>query len=247
MYEPWEYRADDLDIEQCWDAGIPVVGTAENHDCIRTFEYIGHATMKVAYEAGLELLGCTFVVVGGGSVAVEVATVLEQSGAEVVVVSPTVNDDRIAQKRSFQSLEALAADTLLETADGLIAAEHHQNYEIIGPNSPLELATVASRNPSLRLIHLCGNVDTDTVSESELDVYPADPRPPSYMTYNAGYVGPRPIVLLHTAGLAIGGELVEILRTDEEFRIATDRVTDRPYAHDFSDEFKHRHGYFDRN
>lgn len=55
MYETWEFREQDLDLRECWKKGIPVLGTNEEHEALRIFDYVGHLCLKKLYEAKVEV------------------------------------------------------------------------------------------------------------------------------------------------------------------------------------------------
>jgi hypothetical protein len=245
MYEPWEFREEDVDLHACWQNLIPVVGTNESYENIRTFGYIGHAVQKVAYETNIEVLNCTFVVIGGGLIAAEIVGVLEQAGATVVTVLPDTHDVHQAGQLDFDfdSLDELAASDCVAQADALIVADHRSEQELISTSSGLDPTEIGSRNPALVLIHVCGNVDIPSLEVSGLNVVPRTPRSPGYMTFNAGYVGPQPIVALHTAGLKTGEILVRSLNKGNDFKDAVAAATEYPFVSGFPNPYEETFGY----
>lgn len=55
MYEAWEVRASDIEIEACKQKNIRVAGTWENHPTIRVFDSVGQLSVKLAHDAGFEV------------------------------------------------------------------------------------------------------------------------------------------------------------------------------------------------
>ena len=53
MYEAWEWRDADLDIEFCKKNGIVVGATNERHPDVDVFNYLGDMALKMIFDAGL--------------------------------------------------------------------------------------------------------------------------------------------------------------------------------------------------
>ncbi|MGE4553904.1 MAG: hypothetical protein AB7D57_12395, partial [Desulfovibrionaceae bacterium] len=51
MWETWEFRPADLDLEACRRSGIPVLGTDEHHPDLGIFDYVGVCAVKLLLEA----------------------------------------------------------------------------------------------------------------------------------------------------------------------------------------------------
>jgi maltose-binding protein MalE len=55
MYEKWELRQADIDIEFCKQKGIKVAGTWENYPALKIFDYCEQLIVKMVFEAGYEI------------------------------------------------------------------------------------------------------------------------------------------------------------------------------------------------
>ncbi len=53
MYESWEFRETDVDLEACRDRGIAVAGTNERHPEIDVFSYLGIMAVKLLLDSGV--------------------------------------------------------------------------------------------------------------------------------------------------------------------------------------------------
>jgi len=53
MYESWEYRGTDVDLEACRGRGIPVAGTNETHPAVGVFSFLGPMAVKQLHDAGI--------------------------------------------------------------------------------------------------------------------------------------------------------------------------------------------------
>ncbi|MGY2935016.1 hypothetical protein ACVWZ6_004618 [Bradyrhizobium sp. GM6.1] len=57
MFEAWEFRREDLDIEACARRKIPVVGVNERHPAVDVFSFLGPLAVKQLHDCGLAVLG----------------------------------------------------------------------------------------------------------------------------------------------------------------------------------------------
>jgi len=59
-------------------------------------------------------------------------------------------------------------------------------------------------NNGLTVIHICGNVDQADLVRNGISFCPSELAPSGHMSVATDYIGPRPLVDLHTAGLKVG-------------------------------------------
>lgn len=197
MWEPWEFRPADLDLNQCRTLHVPVLGTNEGHPDLQLFDYLGFVVMKHLFELEVEVFRSKLVVAGEGPFVERTQAVLESHGTQVTVI-PASKEDSLASKRSRQAL----AD-----ADALIILEHCRREKLIGPQGQIAAKELKSLNPSLALVHICGDVDLQDVASSGIVFAPKTFALPGYMSALTNAIGPRPLIDLHAAGLRVGQEL----------------------------------------
>ena len=189
MCEPWEARSADVDLAACERAGIAVVGTRETDPRVRTFEFVGLLAVKLLLECEVEVCRSRVVVVGSDPFGGAVADRLEALGASVTRVQPegeTSDLDRLAG--------ALVAD-----ADAMVLAEHRYRGELVGVAGGVRPYRFAESG--CQLVHLAGSVDTAALAVAGVSKSPDRMTTPGYMTLSTDYVGPRPVIDLHAAGL----------------------------------------------
>ena len=194
MFEAWEWRPEDLDLVECREMGIPVLATNEDHEHLQTMRFVGHLSLKLLLELKIEIFDSRIVVLGSGKFGGAVAQSLRDGGSlvdHVETESPVVLENK-------EVLEAL------KQCDGLIIAEHLCREQLIGPSGPISGEDLHTLNPSLVLAHIAGNVDQEDIRRSGIRYRPEGFARPGYMSVTTGYLGPRPEIDLHTAGLKIG-------------------------------------------
>jgi hypothetical protein len=188
MWEKWEYRETDLDLQYCRLKGIPVLGTDESHPFLRTMAYIGACAAKALFAAGIEVLGSRIVILGSGPFARSSIAMLEAMGADVLYVA-------------VQLAEASRG------ADAIIIAEHHDTRPLIGDAGGLAPERLVHGTEAPSIIHICGTVDASRFEAFGLNVCPSRLAPAGSMSLTTDFVGPKPLIDLHTAGLVVGASL----------------------------------------
>lgn len=194
MWETWEFRPEDMDIEKCRQLGLAVLGTNEHHPDLRIFDYIGYIALKLLFEAGIEVLDSRIAVLGQGEFADQVWQTLGSARAEAF---------RISAKQPGDGLNDASID-FIRQADALVIAEHHSRDQLIGENGFITAPALYELNPGLAVVHVCGAVDRKVLDQSGLNCWPDHFAPAGYMSAATDYVGPTPLVKLHTAGLKVG-------------------------------------------
>ena len=238
MYEPWEFRAADMDIDALWAKGIPVLGTDESDDRVATQRYLRALAVKVALECDLEVQRGSFLVIGDGRMAAYAARGLDALGGSVTRIAPEELEDG-------DDVVGWLSDDVLERLDAVFVVDHETDRTLIGTGGLIEPATLARRAPGVVVAHICGPIAADELDAAEIRYVPSTPAPAGTMSYTTGYLGPRPIVELHAAGLRVGADLVRERRAGADWRTATKTVSETPLALDFDDPFKQEHGFYD--
>jgi predicted nicotinamide N-methyase len=199
MWEPWEYRSEDLDLPGCQRHNIPVLGTDEQDERLQIFKYVGMLAVKLIFEAGLELFRSRVIVIGSGVFGKETVMAMKQNGAQVIHYDPErewpLPPDRVSED--------------LAVADVIVVVENQCSRELIGTSGGIEPKVLIN---GARLVHICGNIDDSALLAAGISKWPERAIEPGYMTVTTDYLGPRPVIDLHAAGLKVGESLVRGMR-----------------------------------
>ncbi len=195
MKETWEHRPSDLDLAFARRLGIPVLGTNENHRTLQIFAYVGHLAVKLLLQLDVELFKSFIIVVGSGEFGKATEASLTSVGAKVKLVEPVRGE----------SLASHAWDDI-KIADAIVFTEFDVQTELAGPNS-ISFRTLQQHNPGLCIGHVAGTVDVLELSDSKLLFAPTKVAGPGFMSVATDYVGPRPLIELHSGGLAVGAAM----------------------------------------
>jgi hypothetical protein len=199
MFETWECRKEDVDLEACLEREIPVLGTNESYPGLDIMNYIGLLAIKLAFELDIEVRHNNIVVVGGGAFGRSTVNVFEQLGSRVI---------NIQVKRGDSLSEAQTLNEIRDS-DLIVFVEYENRDKLLGPGGQLELETLLRVNPSISIVHIAGVVDETAIKESNIPFMPKRIGKPGYMSVATDYLGPKPLIDLHTAGLKVGESLAK--------------------------------------
>lgn len=199
MWEPWEYRPEDVDLDACQKYGVPILGTNEKDHRLDIFRYVGILALKLLFEKELEVFKSKILVIGSGVFGEETCSVLSSVGADVFCWSPGQDE---GEANHFLK-------NFLTNCDAIVLVEHHAKTKVIGGNYGLPLDWFKGLN--LPLIHICGDFDQKLLSLGPYK-YPERQVSSGYMTVTTDYVGLRPVIDLHAAGLKVGAEMIRGMR-----------------------------------
>lgn len=181
MWEPWEFRKEDVDLEASINRGIAIVGTNERDERLLTFRAVAMTVLKLLLENNIEVIGSDILILGQGVFAEETATLLRSLGASIFTESHLGEC----------------------TPDCVICLEHHDHEKILVGSGGLYDPAERGRAYAM-LLHICGRVDVNSIHDSGMLMVPKSPADLGYMSFTTGYLGPKPVIDLHTAGLKVG-------------------------------------------
>lgn len=194
MWETWEFRSSDLDLDACRALGILVMGTDEGRPPFPMYSYVGLLALKLLFELGLEGLRTRVLLLGGGKMGEAITDVLNRCGAHVTCVAGDAAYDRLAETRPVS----------IEGFDAVICAEHENPRKLIGEGGVLRGDDLVARASALRVGVIAGNVDGAALVEAGIRYFPARIRPYGFMSYQPYSLGPQPVLELFASGLKVG-------------------------------------------
>jgi hypothetical protein len=198
MFEAWEFRESDLDLQACRKANIKVAGTWENHPLIKVFNATGHLAVKLIMEAGFEVYGNNIAVWSADDFGITAAKELKNLGASSVLLTA-------------DKAELLSA---LSQLDFIYFCDYAGNISLIGSDGILDFDNIKEINPGIGIVHLFGDIDIKECVNHCLRVYPHKNGYPQIMTETLAYLGPDPFLNLTIAGFKVGEYLISEKNND---------------------------------
>lgn len=229
MWEPWEFRESDLDLQACMERGILVLGTDESRRPHAMYPYGGFIAMKLLFELGLEGYKTRTILLGGGfGLGRSISDHFSRLGMEFAWFANTEEEAaRYDTLADFFSAHGVAYDAL-------IVAEHGDDTMLLGSRGSLTLAAIKAVNPGIGIGVISGNVDIAELRASGLNYWPRTLLPYRYMSFQAADLGPLPVLELYTAGLKVGEAMARARLNGMSVEDAKHYATANSPAVDFS-------------
>jgi hypothetical protein len=228
MWETWEFRESDFDLNRCRQRGILVLGTNEQVDPCDMRPFIGLSGFKLLLELGYD--GGNILVLGNAPI----------PGATLVNAFRRL-DLNVTWVSDSPEADMPYCDLLSHfTSQGgryshLIVAEHHNSTLLLGSGGLLDFTHINSVNPSLKVGVICGNIDPAGLRISGLRFMPEFITPFGFMSYQPAVLGPRPVLTLYAAGLKIGERMARARLLGQKPSQAARTAMKESPAMDFAD------------
>ncbi len=199
MWEPWEFRPDEIDLPACREHDILVMGTNEGYPSFNLYPSTGFLAMKLLFDMGLDGFGTRVILLGG-----------RQGMGRSIVAHFRALQMRVewfaADEPEALPYSALPAffDAHGAEYDVLFLAEHHVRTLLLGENGLLTFEQILRVNPALEIAAMAGNVDAAGLKDSGIAFFPRTLRDFGYMNYSGHNLGNQTVLGLTVMGLKVG-------------------------------------------
>lgn len=183
MYEAWEFRTSDVDLEACRRHGIAVAGTNERHPALDVFSYLGIMAVKLLADAGIAVYRSRVLVLCDNPFAPFIQQGLTQAGATAEVAGSL--------------LDVAPRDEL----DAIVVALRPRAIPVLGTD---EAIRIAERWPGTVVVQFWGDVDRQAMGKTGVPYWPIESPPQGHMGILPSALGPELVVRLQAGGLKVG-------------------------------------------
>lgn len=189
MCEAWEVRQEDVDINYCKKKEIPIFGTNENYPGLDVFNFSGALALKMLFDAGIEIFKSKIVIVSSDNFGEIIYNTLLKLTSDVILLKDLNCEDY----------------NCLKDADALVIADYtSQNCFIGKTESEITGKHLKLLSKFITVIQFAGFVDISDLKQSDINFYPDYEVGSFRMGKTLAYLGPKPIIDLHCAGLKVG-------------------------------------------
>lgn len=180
MFEGWEFRGEDIDLEACRRRGIPIVAVNERHPAVGVFPFLGPLSVRLLRDAGLPVAGQRIAVLCDNPFAPFLAEGLAAAGAQA-------------------EMFAHAGSVPVGPWDAVLMSLRPDDDRLrLSGDDIAHLARVA---PRATLAQFWGDIDRAELLRLGVPVWPPEPPRHGHMAILLGALGPEPIVRLQAGGL----------------------------------------------
>jgi len=192
MCESWEIREGDVDIDYCKSNNIQVAGTWENHPDLLIFDFCENLIEKICYEAGFEIKQNNILIVSNDNF----------GRAAFDVFKMRANNLRIVSIEKFHTID-------FGELDFIFLSDYKNSIDIFTEEILQELSL-----KDISIVHLCGFLELNKIKEYGIKVYPQINGYQERMTRTLDYLGSKPLIDLHAAGLKVGELMFKKVESD---------------------------------
>jgi hypothetical protein len=183
MYESWEFRPADVDLEACRRRGVCVAGTNERHSAIDVFSYLGVMAVRLLHDMGVAVYRSNVLLLCNNPFAPFIERGLAGAGASVTTV------DRLPRQGGPADCDAI-----------VIAARPGDRPVLTADDAAL----IAERWPGAVVAQFWGDIDRAALQAAGVPYCPVAAPRAGHMAVLPSAVGPEPIVRLQCGGLKVG-------------------------------------------
>ncbi len=235
MWETWEFRPNEIDIKACQDFGIPVIGTEEKFHAIDMYEYPGMLALKMLFDVQCDFSSDRIALIGGGLTGTLIAKTLSRfNGSFLWYTDQPFDKEFKGNSIPLKSLDSLINEDYL---DVIFVAEHSVNDPLIGKEASLSFKEIAEKFPDVKIVHLCGNIDTEELVGSKLTYYPQNIAPFGHMSVFPTVMSVKPTLKLFSGGLKVGEIAAKIRKNGGSIHEAIQATVDYGIGQDFPGGF----------
>ena len=193
MYESWEFRQGDIDLEECRRRGVVVAGTNERHPDLRVFDYLGLLALAGLSRCGVPVTFSRLLLVCDNPFCSYIQNTLVNCGGVVEVLAPESTREMLRRQERRPG-----------SYDAVIVAETPTQRPIIGRagKSKYSLEQIGEFDA---LVQIWG--DVERTSLDGVVCHPAAEPEKGHMGMLLSELGPDPIVRLQAGGLKVGQQL----------------------------------------
>lgn len=210
MYEAWEWRDADMDINYIRTRGFKIGATNERHPEVDVFNYLGDMALKQIFDAGLCPYKNKFVLVCNNDFGPFMAKVISKVCDGLAVIDK--NENRT--KYNFPNVEwignfpEIKIPEAYKDAEAIIFTAYPFDQDWIGNETPISAKQIKSEFNDPLILRYAGDVDTSSLDENNIRYFPAQVHS-GHMGILPSAIGDDPIIRLQAGGLKVGELLLK--------------------------------------
>lgn len=210
MYEAWEWRGADMDIDYIRSRGIKIAATNERHPDVDVFNYLGDMAMQQIFDAGTCPYRNKFVLVCNNDFGPYIAKVIARNCAGLAVIDTEENRsrydmDNITWVGGFPDINIPEE---FKSADGIIFTAYPFDQTWIGNNTPISAQQIKDQFYNPLILRFDGHVDTAVLREKGIRYFPEHVEP-GHMGVLPSAIGLDPTIRLQAGGLKVAEAMMK--------------------------------------
>ena len=210
MYESWELRDDDIDIEYCINNNIIISGTNERHRLIDVFSYLGEMAIKLIFESGKCLHNNKFILVANNDFGPYIANSIKKLCHSVGVIDLNRNKSKYTFDKNcvwISDFPKIEIPNDFKSSEAIIFTAFPFSKEWVGNNSVIKPEYLSTQIDNPCLLRFAGHINEVDLTYHNIKYFPEKVKP-GYMGILPSSIGFDPVIKLQAGGLKVGEELL---------------------------------------
>jgi hypothetical protein len=203
MYEAWEWRAEDVDLEYAKARGIRIVATNERHPQVDVFGYLGDMALRQIFDAGTCPHNNRFILLTNNDFGPHIAMVVGKVSSGLGVIAPDAERHRYRDLPGVDwigGFPAFAVPEQYRDAEAVLVAAYPFDDVWIGRDSAVSVEALAGQLTHPLVLRFAGDIDTEALDAHGLAYHP--PCVPSgHMGVLPSAIGVDAVIRLQAGGL----------------------------------------------
>jgi hypothetical protein len=203
MYEAWEWREGDLDLDYARSRGMTVGATNERHPAVDVFGYLGDMALTQLFDAGACPYRNRLVLLTNNDFGPYIARTLGKVCAGLAVVAPD------SQREAYAGLDGvdwvggfpeLRLPDTYRSAEAVVFTAYPFDDVWVSDGGPVEASQLAAQLDHPLLLRYAGDVDLEALAAHGVRYHPEHVSP-GHMGVLPSAVGLDPVLRLQAGGL----------------------------------------------
>ncbi len=211
MYESWEFRESDLDLNFCKKNDIKVAAMNERHPDIDVFSYLGDMAIKMILDAGLCLNNNSFVLICNNDFGPYIAKTLSKNCKMLGVCDLKKNKHKYSNLKInwIGNFPNFSVNKNLSSCEAIIFTAYPFTKSWIGSkNNIIDVKKIEKEFKNPFILRFAGHIDEADLFSNKINFYP-NKVSPGHMGIIPSEIGFDPIIRLQSGGLKVGQALIE--------------------------------------
>lgn len=209
MYESWEWREADMDIQYIRKRGFKIGATNERHPDVDVFNYLGDMALKQIFDAGITPYKNRFILLCNNDFGPFIAKVLSHVCEKLAVIDKDEHKDRYDHEQidwigRFPNLQIPAS---YKNAEAIIFTAYPFDQNWIGENTAISIQQLQTQLSDPFIIRYAGDLDEEALQKKGLRYFPQHVHS-GHMGILPSAIGYDPIIRLQSGGLKAGEALL---------------------------------------
>lgn len=202
MWETWEIRPGEIDLDACDKKGIMVMGTDEKK--LEMFPLAGYLVLYLLNQCKVEIYKNKFFVFASGPVLEGIHSVFTDNH---IPFYWTGFDQEIPKQCKDNFISPHEKQKILDwisNCEAVICAEHVHPKPVIAVDGIITPEELINANDTTLLLYKGGIIDYPKIKELGIWIYPDKQVPFGTFTTYSYELGPGPVLELNAAGIKVG-------------------------------------------